>query len=196
MLGRSLRRPATFLRKVGIEIGFKREGSARKIIITRNPLADWVGEQPSQPSQPSQPEQGQSAGDDRGGDGGRASWAGDASPDHAPQDVDTCGDSPSSHMSPHLSRAKPLKSNGNDSSDSSDGKIPTQSGEDPICRRCGVPSSEMFGPLIPCGANGSAGLYHLRCWTEERTRAQRRHVSPDRRPALGPPPGDSLDDLQ
>src|SRR6516164_8629585 len=27
MLGRSLRRPATFLRKVGIEIGFKREGS-------------------------------------------------------------------------------------------------------------------------------------------------------------------------
>jgi hypothetical protein len=198
VLGRNLRRPATFLRKVGIEIGFKREGSARKIIITRNPLADWVGEQPSQPSQPSQPEQGQSAGDDRGGDGGRDSWAGDASPDHAPQDVDTCGDSPSSHMSPHLSQAKPLKSNGNDSSDSSDssdGKIPTQSGEDPICRRCGVPSSEMFGPLIPCGANGSAGLYHLRCWTEERTRPQRRHVSPDRRPALGPP-GDSLDDLQ
>ena len=71
MLGRSLRRPATFLRKVGIEIGFKREGSARKIIITRNPLADWVGEQPSQPKQ------GQSAGDDRGGDSGRASWAGE-----------------------------------------------------------------------------------------------------------------------
>jgi hypothetical protein len=155
------------------------------------PPSSW----PPSRTQPSQPEQGQSASDDRGGDGGRASWAGDASPDHAPQDVDTRGDSPSSHMSPRLSRAKHLKSNGKDSSDSSDGKIPTQSGEDPICRRCGVPSSEMFGPLIPCGANGSAGLYHLRCWTEERTRAQRRHVSPDRRPALGPP-GDSLDDLQ
>jgi hypothetical protein len=57
------------------------------------------------------------------------------------------GARPSSHMSPHLSRAKPLKSNGNDSSDRSDGKIPTQSGKDPICRRCGVQSSVRI-PMI------------------------------------------------
>jgi hypothetical protein len=174
-LGRSLRRPATFLRKVGIEIGFKREGRGRKITIIQNPLPDWVGEQPSQPSQPSQHKQDQPVGDDSSGDSNR--------------------DGPG-YLSQHPSRAKPLKSNGNDSSDSSDSKIPTQSG-DPVCRRCGIPGNAVHGQLIQAGEGGAAGHYHPRCWTEERTKGpfRRREVPPDRRPGLGPE-GDSLDDLK
>jgi hypothetical protein len=57
-----------------------------------------------------------------------------------------------------------------------------------VCLRCGV-GANAGGPLVPCGANGSAGLYHLRCWTEQRTKGGRR------KPALGPE-GDSLDDLK
>jgi len=60
--------------------------------------------------------------------------------------------------------------------------------DDPVCLRCGV-GANGWGPLVPCGANGSAGLYHLRCWTEQRTKGGRR------KPALGPE-GDSLDDLK
>jgi hypothetical protein len=53
-LGRGLRRPATFLRKVGIEISFERDKRIRRIRITRTPTElDWVGEKPSQPSPPS-----------------------------------------------------------------------------------------------------------------------------------------------
>jgi hypothetical protein len=50
-----LRRAATFLRKVGIEIGFEREGQARTRIIritTTLPAADGAGIRPSVPSAP------------------------------------------------------------------------------------------------------------------------------------------------
>ena len=50
------------------------------------------------------------------------------------------------------------------------------------------PATEHYGALIECGHNGSAGLFHARCWTDERTKG------PLRKPALGPP-GDSLDDF-
>jgi hypothetical protein len=53
-----LRRAATFLRKVGIEIGFEREGQARTRIIritTTLPAADGAGIRPSVPSASSAP---------------------------------------------------------------------------------------------------------------------------------------------
>jgi hypothetical protein len=58
----------------------------------------------------------------------------------------------------------------------------------PVCRGCGIPAGA-FGELVSCGADGPAGLYHLRCWTDERTKG------PLRKPPLGQP-GDSLDDLE
>ena len=84
--------------------------------------------------------------------------------------------------------ANPLKGEGRDDGDGGDDGLRTQSGEEPVCRRCGVPATVHYGALIECGHNGSAGLFHARCWTDERTKG------PLRKPALGPP-GDSLDDL-
>jgi hypothetical protein len=153
VLGRGLRRPATFLRKAGIEIGFKKVDGTRTIVITRNPLADWVRKELSQPSHRPKPNKT----DGLGGDG---NWG--RSPEQ--------GGEPSLE----LSRASPLTSNAKDSWDRRDSKIPTQSGrpleEEPCCRRCGIPATEVFGPLVRCGRDGAAGLYHLRCWTDERTR--------------------------
>ena len=48
-----LRRAATFLRKVGIEINFGKKGRARTRIITISATADNTGSQPSLPSAPS-----------------------------------------------------------------------------------------------------------------------------------------------
>jgi len=39
------------------------------------------------------------------------------------------------------------------------------------CKRCGK-SATPSDPVVPCGENGSAGHYHLRCWTEERTKGR------------------------
>jgi hypothetical protein len=55
-----LRRAATFLRKIGIEIGFDREGRARTRVIRitttpSQPAPEQVGVQPSAPSAPSAP---------------------------------------------------------------------------------------------------------------------------------------------
>jgi len=55
-----LRRAATFLRKIGIEIGFDREGRARTRMIRitttpSQPAPEQVGVQPSAPSAPSAP---------------------------------------------------------------------------------------------------------------------------------------------
>lgn len=54
-----LRRAATFLRKIGVEIGFEREGRARTRIIhiaaATSPAPDWQGAQPSAPSASSSP---------------------------------------------------------------------------------------------------------------------------------------------
>jgi hypothetical protein len=52
-----LRRAATFLRKIGIEIGFEREGRARtriiRITIGPSPTPETGGSRPSSPSAPS-----------------------------------------------------------------------------------------------------------------------------------------------
>jgi hypothetical protein len=52
-----LRRAATFLRKIGIEIGFEREGRARTRIIRittgQSPAPETEGSRPSSPSAPS-----------------------------------------------------------------------------------------------------------------------------------------------
>jgi len=52
-----LRRAATFLRKIGIEIGFEREGRARtriiRIITGPSPAPETGGARPSSPSAPS-----------------------------------------------------------------------------------------------------------------------------------------------
>ena len=55
------------------------------------------------------------------------------------------------------------------------------------CRHCGRPAT-LGDPVVPCGREGSAGLFHLPCWAAERTKG------PLRVPALGPV-GDSLEDL-
>jgi len=119
-LGRGLRRPATFLRKVGIEIAFERRARTRKILITRRPQADWVGGKPSQPSQPGKIN---GLGIDGSGDG----FDDDS---REPSRSGLGGDSkgqPSSELSPEPSPANPLFSLANDSSDGSDSKIPTHS---------------------------------------------------------------------
>jgi DnaJ domain len=73
---------------------------------------------------------------------------------------------------------------------------------EPVCRRCGV-AANAHGPLIPSGENGSAGLFHARCWTEERTQGPRRsggrrvrvEIKEVMPPGLGPP-GDDVFDLE
>ena len=39
------------------------------------------------------------------------------------------------------------------------------------CNRCGKPATPTE-PVVLCGQNGSAGPYHQRCWTEERTKGR------------------------
>jgi hypothetical protein len=180
-----LRRAATNLRKVGVEVQFERLPHIRtriiRITVARQPDKDR--ERSSPPSPP--PADSKSlnggnglAGDDVGDDGGTM---GPMDRPDRPQTVPT----------------KSLKNNGGTDGDDGDDDLRTQSSEaddEPACRRCRIPAGA-HGELIACGANGSAGLYHQRCWTEERTKGpRRREVPPDRRPALGPP-GDSLDDL-
>jgi hypothetical protein len=81
--------------------------------------------------------------------------------------------------------SRKLKTNGGDVDDASDDGAGTGRGAEPepSCRRCGIPRRGFrgAGPLRGCG---SAGLYHLRCWTDGRTKG------PLRKPPLGPP-GDS-----
>jgi hypothetical protein len=118
-LGRGLRRPSTFLRKVGIEIAFERRGRTRKILITKRPRADWVGEKPSQPSPPSQPGKINGLGVYGGGagfDDGR----------REPSRSGLGGDS-KGQPSPEPSPANALFSLASDSSDGSDSEIPTHS---------------------------------------------------------------------
>ena len=149
-LGRGLRRQATFLRKVGIEIERVRDphtkGRARMIKITRQPLPDREGKEPSEPSDCPKHSKTNGFGSDSSSD----SWQ------------------PSDELSEELSEENTNEINASDSSDSSDSISPTHSGsldDGPACQRCG--GSE--GTVIPCGHNGSAGLFHLPCWSEERT---------------------------
>jgi hypothetical protein len=190
-LGRGLRRPATFLRKVGIEISFERQPGGRRtrqIRITRNVEPGNRGEKPSQPSQPSQPSRTAQIGKEINGRGR----------DSSRDSRDSSG--------PEPSLEKDNEINAGNSRDSRDSKIPTQSdgvgpydgipeflrrAPEPVCRRCGVPGTPHYGDLVRCGPDGSAGLFHGRCWTDEKNKR------PLRKPALGPGgPGDSLDDLE
>jgi hypothetical protein len=176
VLAGRLRRAATNLRKVGIEVRFERRPhiGTRVIRITTRP--DKARERPSPPS-PS-PVDGKSAsrGNGLGGD--------DAGDDGVTMVT----------MDRHPTvTAKPLKNNGGDDGDDGDDFLRTQSSDEPVCRRCGIPGNDIYGQLIRAGRDGAAGHYHPRCWTEERTRGPR--PSPARRPALGPE-GGSLDDLK
>jgi hypothetical protein len=187
LLSGRLRRAATNLRKVGIEIAFEpghRRGRLIHIATRRLSQPEKEGKTLSSSSSPSS--------GDKKPNGANGVGEGDAGtmgtmdrPPLCPEDDTATVDRP---PRPQTVLANPLKnSDGNDGGDGDD-DLRTQSGNEPVCRRCGVPATEHYGALIECGHNGSAGLFHARCWTDERTKG------PLRKPALGPP-GDSLDDL-
>jgi hypothetical protein len=88
-----------------------------------------------------------------------------------------------------------LSGNGFGHADDADDVPATSWGDEPVCRRCGLPSSVHFGQLIRAGQDGSKGHYHPRCWTEERTKGPWKPKPRARRPALGPE-SDSLDELK
>src|SRR5262249_19100961 len=72
-----------------------------------------------------------------------------------------------------------LKNNGSDDGDDGDDDLRTQSSDEPVCQRCGIPSNDIYGQLIRAGRDCAAGHFHPRCWTEERTKG------PLRKPAMG-----------
>jgi len=112
-----LRRAATFLRKIGIEIGFDREGRARTRVIritvaSTDPAPERSGAQPSAPSAASAPRLESSPAN------------GFASPDlrTVANDADARADRPI-----ETARANPLKSNGGTVADGADAKDRPQS---------------------------------------------------------------------
>lgn len=115
-----LRRAATFLRKIGIEIGFEREGRARTRIIrvtaaTAGSLPEWRGMQPSASSAPSAPGQKSS------------SINGFAMPDL--RTVATGTDESSVERAPTV-RPNVLKSDGADAADGADANFLPDAGAD------------------------------------------------------------------
>jgi len=178
-LGRGLRRPATFLRKVGIEIDRVRDPHskerARLIKITRQPPDRDCKEVSEVPNRPKHR---------------KINGFGSA----------TCSDTfvSTSQVSEQASEENTNEINASDTSDTSDTNLHTQSAaaaaddglpaflrRSPLtCRRCGRPATQ-GEPVVPCGRDGSGGPHHLRCWTERRTNA----------PAIGPV-GGSLGDLK
>jgi len=177
-----LRRSAPNLRKTGIEIAFDREGhrGARTIRITAIAQPEKAGKTSSVLSA--------SSGNGKKANGDK-NFTADGNADGLARLADDVGTHRQHIVSDGVSN-NPLKTKEADGADGADGDFHTQSGQhsEPVCRWCGIPAGT-FGELIACGRNGSAGLYHLRCWTEERTRAV------PRKPALGPV-GDSLEDLR
>ena len=109
-----LRRAATFLRKIGIEISFGREGRARTrtITITTHSAPESAGMQPSTPSASSAPTQ-------------KASPANGFVPD-ALRTVGGSADG-SDHDGDPTVRAKPLKTNAGNGADGADANRPPQS---------------------------------------------------------------------
>jgi len=133
-LGRGLRRPATFLRKVGIDISRERDPHSKErtrlIKITRQRLPDREGKEPSEPS--NRPKENKTNG----------------------LGLDSCSDSSlDSSDSPSLLSELPSEQNTNeinasDGSDSSDSKIPTQSNGGRTCAQCnagGEPLAQVEG---------------------------------------------------
>lgn len=109
-----LRRAATFLRKIGIEIAFGREGRARTrtINITTHSALENQGAQPSTPSASSAPTQ-------------KASLANGFAPD-ALRTVAANADG-SDHDGNPTVRAKPFKINAGNAADDADANLPSQS---------------------------------------------------------------------
>jgi hypothetical protein len=197
-----LRRAATNLRKIGIEVAIVREGHdrARTIHITMisGPKPDKDGNFASAWSASSAESRKSNGGngfradgsaDGRGENADGADGRGDvqAAPDHADGGAD---DGP--HDRPHTVRTNPLKTKAADGAGGAGDVLRTQSckaDDEPACQRCGIPGNATDGQLILAGRDGAAGHYHPRCWTEERTKG------PLRKPPLGPL-GDSLEDLK
>jgi hypothetical protein len=105
-----LRRAAAFLRKIGIEISFGREGRARTRTITIVSEIDWVGKfaSASSASSASKPKSNYING-----------LAADGSADGRALEADGTG--------PSTVRANPLKLNDEDDADGRDANFPTQS---------------------------------------------------------------------
>jgi hypothetical protein len=192
-LSGELRRAAPPLRKVGIEVAFRRQantGERRIIITTRH---GEVGDFASPSSRPSPEQENASNGNGLDGDAnGDAKSNGDAN--GGAGDATVTQTTESASVDNHRRNNDfSQKGDDGDDGDANSATSPTSLNE-PICLRCGVPGSAVHGPLIQAGRDGAAGHFHQRCWTEERVQGPRRHVPPDRRPELGPE-GDSLDDL-
>ncbi len=112
-----LRRAATFLRKLGIEISFKKIGRTRTRIIRVNTLptrsaAENAGTRPSAPSAPSAVTLKSNAGNGFEG----------SDPRTVARSTDDTGEGPSVTV-----RADPLKSNGRSTADGADANHPLQS---------------------------------------------------------------------
>jgi hypothetical protein len=129
-LGRGLRRPATFLRKVGVDISRERDPHSKErtrlIKITRQRLPDREGKEPSEPS--NRPKENKTNG--LGLDSCSDSWDGGAELSEEPSEENT------------------NEINVSDSSDSSDSKIPTQSNGGRTCAQCnadGEPLAQVEG---------------------------------------------------
>jgi hypothetical protein len=120
-LSNRLRRAASFLRKVGIEIGFSREGRARTrtIHITASPsyrAPEKAGTQPSASSAPSAPMEKTSS----------ANGFGDALSPTIASDADGRADASGAVSAPTV-RANPTKSNGGTAADGRDANIANRS---------------------------------------------------------------------
>jgi len=163
-LGRGLRRPATFLRKVGIEISFERDKRIRRIRITRTPTElDWVGKKPSQPSPPSFPH-------DFNGNGGDSSEA-EPSPKKAHEINGGDGGDSSDSKIPTQSGTDVTRDGGHNG-----GAVPTDyaavieelaahavpdATDRRGCDHCGLPADEQ--PLRLCGDGERQAYLHRRC---------------------------------
>jgi hypothetical protein len=113
-----LRRAATFLRKVGIEIGFGREGRARTRIINITTIQTFStpekpGAEPSAPSASSAPMPKSNP----------ANGFAAQSPRTVAHDADGSGNGDAPTV-----RANPLKNNGGTAADGADANPPSQSG--------------------------------------------------------------------
>jgi hypothetical protein len=170
-LGRGLRRPATFLRKVGIDINRERDPHSKErtrlIKITRRHLPDREGKEPSEPSD--RPKENKTNG----------------------LGSDTCSDScwEGAELSEEPSEENTNEINASDGSDSSDSNFPTNSNGGRTCAQCNADVE----PLVQVEGIDPPVYLHPECrrfWFKDHTEARLR-----RAPALGPA-GDAMDDFK
>jgi len=112
-----LRRAATVLRKIGVDIGFEREGRARTrtiriTAVSADPGPERGGVRPSTPSASSAPTPKSSS----------ANGFAEPKPRTVASDADGRGNGPVETV-----RANSLKPNGEDSADDADANVPPQS---------------------------------------------------------------------